>query len=183
MIYPTKIEYEGKEYDIDTDFKTALECMQIVDDESISDTERSIAIVVMLFGEDIDVNDETLLLATLYLQCGKTNEEQSSGTHDMDFEQDETYIEASFMSDYHIDLSKEEMHWWRFCTLISGLTDNCILNQIRGIRNFDMNDLPDNKSKQKMRKAKEQVALKNKLSNQELEELDEFEKLLKGEGV
>lgn len=64
----------------------------------------------------------------------------------MDFEQDESYIEASFMSDYQIDLSSMNMHWWRFCTLISGLTEKCILNQIRSIRNYDLNDLHDQKS-------------------------------------
>jgi len=42
----------------------------------------------------------------------------------------------------------------------SELGDCCILNRIRNLRNFNTKDIKDNKEKQKIEKAKRQVALK-----------------------
>ena len=83
----------------------------------------------------------------------------------MDLIEDYDYIEASVMSDYHIDLSKEKMHWWKFYKLINGLSNSetgncCILNRIRNIRNYDLTTIHDPKEREKVRKAQEQVALK-----------------------
>lgn len=178
MIYPTKVEYEDVIYPIDTDFKTAIKCMQINEDESISDYERAIAIIVLLFGDEIPINDDTLNLAIKYLQCGKKAEEHNS-KKDMDFVQDEFYIQASFMSDYHIDLSETKMHWWKFYALICGLTENSILSKVRDIRNFDINELSNVKDKEKMLLAKRSVELEVKRTEEEEKMLEEFESLLK----
>ena len=57
----------------------------------------------------------------------------------MDFIEDMPYIEASFMSDYKIDLTTCQMHWWKFFKLLEGLSNSemgncCILNRIRNIK-------------------------------------------------
>ena len=121
-----------------------------------------------MFGEeglnDFDNHQELLELAKKYLACGKelegTNEKP-----DMDFNQDMEYIEASFMSDYHIDLTQTKMHWWTFFKLINGLSNSeigncCILNRVRNIRNYDTKDIKDPKELERIRKAKSMVALK-----------------------
>lgn len=102
-----------------------------------------------------------LELALRYLkqdkESGNSNEEPS-----FDFEQDQSYINASFMSDYHIDLEKSDMHWWTYCDLLNGLTEDCVLNRVRYIREFDINEIKDHKERSKMLKAKESVSLKRK---------------------
>lgn len=177
MDYPEYIEIDGKEYSINTDYRIAIECLSIVNDESINDFERAIAIAVMLFGENVPISDKTIELATKYLQCGETRQTQQSRKIDMDFEQDKAFIEASFMSDYQIDLSKTKMHWWKFCDLLSGLTEHCVLNRVREIRNYDLNDIKDHKTKQRIIEAQERFAIKIKLTQEEQEALDEFESL------
>lgn len=188
-MYPEYAEIDGKEYKIDTDFRTALRCFDIIDDDSICDEERARAIVYLIFDfipED-EVLEKFLNKATIFLQCGKTTEEQQNSKQDMDFTQDRGFINASFMSDYHIDLTKEKMHFWQFIELIEGLTENCCLNRVREIRNYDLSEEKDSKIRERMKKAKKAVALKHKktskekdYSNEEIEKMEEFYRLMEG---
>ena len=108
--YPEYAEINHKKYKINTDFRVAIECQNIALDESISDFERALAIIYKLFGDDgiDDFNnyDKLLEIATKYLSCGKELDNKNEEP-DMDFSQDMDYIEASFMSDYKIDISNK----------------------------------------------------------------------------
>ena len=135
----------------------------------------------MLFGFIPETDLQQFLdKAALFLQCGKTADECGANKKDMDFWHDRAYINASFMSDYKLDLSTAKLHWWQFCELIQGLTENCVLSRVREIRNYDLNEIKDSKSKAKMAKAKEAVALPVKHTREELEAIDAFERLFEG---
>lgn len=170
MNYPEYIKIDNKKYKINTDFRIAIECQEIATDESIGDFERALAIIYKLFGNtginDIDNYEKLLELAKKYLSCGKETEDNGEEP-DMDFTQDMDYIEASFMSDYSIDLANATMHWWKFYNLMNGLSNSemgncCVLNRVRNLRTFDTKDIKDAKELEKIKKAKEQVALKKK---------------------
>ena len=98
------------------------------------------------------------------------------------------YIEASFMSDYHIDLSSVEMHWWKFFNLMNGLSNSelgncCVLNRIRNLRNYDVRDIKDKKERDKIIQAQKEVALKrNKkeehLTKEQEESMAELNKII-----
>lgn len=163
-MYPEYANINGVDYKIDTDYHVALKCFEVVDDYTITDYERGLAIVYLLFDFIPKEEEVPLFLekAKIYLQCGKTYEEQNNKKPDMDFIEDQSYIMSSFMSDYKIDLSKVNMHFWQYVDLIEGLTDNCSLNRIRDIRNFDLNKEKDSKRKEELKKAKKHYALKKK---------------------
>jgi hypothetical protein len=173
--YPEYAEVNGHRYKINTDFRFARECNRIATDSSIGDYERALAIIYTLFGEEglnaLGDMEKLLRVAKKYLLCGNeavdTNDEP-----DMDYIQDIDYIEASFMSDYHIDLAETEMHWWKFSNLMNGLSnselgDCCVLNRIRNLRNYDTRDIKDSKEKQKIEEAKQRVALNKKTATDE----------------
>lgn len=180
MIYPEYAEVNGKRYKINTDFRVAIECNQIATDSTIGDYERALAVIYKLFGEE-GLNgrgdqERLLEIAKTYLLCGE-NHVESNEEPDMDFIEDMDYIEASFMSDFHIDLSETKMHWWKFCKLMNGLSNSelgncCVLNRIRNLRNYDTKDIKDLKEKRKIEEAKEKVALKKsrKVATKEQEE-------------
>lgn len=178
MNYPEYVKIEDKKYKINTDFRVALECQKIALDETIGDYERPLAIIYTLFGEEglDDFNNHVRLLelAMKYLKCGNENiEEHSNEEPDMDFEQDMDYIEASFMSDYNIDLSTTKMHWWKFANLLNGLSNSemgncCVLNHVRNLRTYDTSQIKDLKERERIEKAKKQVALKKKIVKKEL---------------
>lgn len=191
MINPEYIEVEGKKYKINTDFRVAIKCGKIAENGDINDVERAMAIIYLLFGEkalDDTHNLEKLLeLAEKYLRCGKDiiEEQTSEEMQDFDFGEDMPYIEASFMSDYHIDLEGKKMHWWKFMKLINGLSNSelgncCVLNNVRNIRNLDVTKIKDEKERQKMIDAKQAVALKKnkkQYSQEEEDNIDEFNRL------
>ena len=181
-MYPESARINGVDYKINTDFKVALECFKIIEDDTIEDEERTLAIIYKLFGFIPDKDLDLFLdRAIKFLQCGETIEKQLSKEKDLDFFQDEKYITASFMSDYKLDLSKEDIHWWQYINLIQGLTENSILSRVRYIRNYDLSEIKDNKERQKMIDAKNSVALKEKKTKKQLEDDEFFDKLLKGE--
>lgn len=193
MEYPKYVKVNDKKYAINTDFRIAIECNRIAEDTTIGDYERALAIIYKLFGDDgINAQDDyekLLELAIKYLSCGKNGVSSNNEEPDMDFVEDMDYIEASFMSDYNIDLTKEEMHWWKFMKLMNGLSNSemgncCVLNRVRNLRNFDTKDIKDQKEKERIEKAKKQVALKrnkkeNKITKEQEESMNKLNELLR----
>ncbi len=190
MKYPEYVKVGDKKYPINTDFRVAIECNRIAMDDSIGDYERALGVIYTLFGEEA-LNDkdnyETLLnLAKKYLKCGKEDDTQTNSEPDMDYIQDMDYIEASFMSDYHIDLSNIKMHWWKFNKLIEGLSNSemgncCILNRIRNIRNYDESKIEDAKQRKEIHRAKEYFALKKdkiQLTEKQEKSMEELNRIL-----
>ena len=179
MEYPKFVKVNDKKYKINTDFRVAIECQEIATNPNIGDFERALAIVFKLFGDegidDMENCEKLLEMAKKYLSCGKEIDETENEEPDMDFVQDMDYIEASFMSDYNIDLTNTEMHWWKFYNLMNGLSNSemgncCVLNRVRNLRTFDTKDIKDVKELEKIKKAKEQVALKKKEVKKKLTE-------------
>ena len=190
MNNPEYVKIGDKKYKINTDFRIAIECQEIATDTTIGDYERSLAIIYKLYGDeglnDSENYEQLLKLAQKYLSCNK--ELETNEKPDMNFKQDMDYIEASFMSDYQIDLSKIKMHWWTFFNLLNGLSNSemgncCILNRIRNLRNYNTSDIKDLNERAKIDKAKRQVALKQKekeitLTKEQQKNVDEFYKSL-----
>lgn len=186
-----KIQIEDTIYEANTDFRIAIKCSEIAQDDTIGDFERVLGIICTMFGEKALDNpshyEKLLKWALNYLSCGQEvidNKEQP----DMDYVEDMEYIEASFMSDYHIDLENEDMDWHKFNKLMNGLSNSelgncCVLNRIRNLRNFDVSTIKDSKERQKIAKAKEQVALKkykkeNHLTKEQEESMERLNKIL-----
>lgn len=186
-----KIQIEDTIYEANTDFRIAIKCSEIAQDDTIGDFERVLGIICTMFGEKALDNprhyEKLLKWALNYLSCGEEvidNKEQP----DMDYVEDMEYIEASFMSDYHIDLENEDMDWHKFNKLMNGLSNSelgncCVLNRIRNLRNFDVSTIKDSKERQKIAKAKEQVALKkykkeNHLTKEQEESMERLNKIL-----
>ena len=186
-----KIQIEDTIYEANTDFRIAIRCNEIAQDKTIGDFERVLGIICTMFGPDALDNpnhyEKLLKWAKNYLSCG----EEIVDTHeqpDMDYVEDMDYIEASFMSDYRIDLENEEMDWHKFNKLMNGLSNSelgncCVLNRIRNLRNFDLSEIKDSKERQKIAKAKEMVALKkykkeNNLTKEQEESMERLNKIL-----
>ena len=186
-----KIQIDDTIYEANVDFRIAIRCNEIAQDETIGNFERMLGILCTMYGEkalDNPNHYERLLKWCLnYLSCGKEIED----THeqpDMDYVEDMDYIEASFMSDYRIDLENTEMDWHKFNNLINGLSNSelgncCVLNRIRNLRNYDVSQIKDSKDRQKIAKAKEQVALKkyrkeNHLTKEQEESMNRLNEIL-----
>lgn len=186
-----KIQIDNIIYEANTDFRNVIECNRIATDKTIGDYERVLGILCTFYGpEGINTPEhyEKLLKWALnYFSCGKEIE-TSKEKPDMDYIEDMEYIEASFMSDYRIDLENTEMDWHKFNNLINGLSNSelgncCVLNRIRNLRNYDVSQIKDSKERQKIAKIKEEIALKkykkeNHLTKEQEESMERLNKLL-----
>lgn len=179
---PEFVKVGDKKYKIFTDFRVALKCDEIIRDISIGDYERTLAIIYKLFGDN-GLNDKNKRgklreLALKYLSRGEEPEVSNEAKEpNMDFKQDMSYIYASFMSEYQIDLYEKEMHYYTFLDLLNGLSEDCVLNRIRYIRDFDINEVDDVKERKRIMELKKSVALKQdkeKLTEEEKEKMESF---------
>ena len=193
MNNPEFAKIGDKKYKINIDFRIAIECNEIAQDDTIKDTERALAIIYKLYGDEGLDNpqdyEKLLEIAIKFLTLGKntSNDNSSNEEIDMDFVKDMDYIEASFMSDYKIDLSETKMHWYKFYNLLEGLSNSdigncCVLNRVRNLRNFDVSKIKDSKEREKMARAKEMVSLNKKLevhlTKEQEESMEQLNKII-----
>lgn len=193
MNNPEYVKIGDKKYKINTDFRIAIECNKIAEKSDIGDTERALAIIYKLFGDEGLNNpqdwNKLIELGIKFLTLGKEiNASDNDIEIDMDFVEDMDYIEASFMSDYKIDLSEVKMHWWKFYNLLEGLSNSelgncCILNRIRNLRTFDLSQIKDSKTREKFAKAKEMFSLKKnkqeiKLTKEQEESMRKLDEII-----
>nr|DAM50261.1 MAG TPA: hypothetical protein [Caudoviricetes sp.]DAM80565.1 MAG TPA: hypothetical protein [Bacteriophage sp.] len=165
---PEYVKAGNKKYKINTDFRVAIECNEIAESSDVSDTERPLAIIYKLFGDEGLDNpqdwEKLLELAIKYLCLGKDLEDTEE-ERDMDLQKDRYYIRSSFIQDYKYNpYDMEYLHWWDFFNDLSNLSNSefgncCILNRVRNLRTMDVSKIKDWKEKNRILKAKRQVSL------------------------
>lgn len=196
MNNPEFAKVNNKKYKINTDFRVAIRCNEISLDKGINSYEKTLAIIYLLYGEeglnDSDNYEQLLNVAYKYLNCGveKTDNDEEQEEPDMDFVQDQKLIESSFKYDYGYNpYQLDYLHWWDFYNDVCNLSSSefgtcCVLSRVRTLRTYDTSQIKDIDTREKMEKAKEQVALKKVIDKRtdEQKKLDElFERQLKGE--
>ena len=178
--YPELITINDVDYEINSGYRYALACFSCINDPDLNEYARALGVIGILYKEEPEDLHEALRMAIKYLQCGKEKTD-SDQKPDMDFQYDESYIKSSFMSDYRIDLDDTDMHWWKFSNLLHGLTDDCILNRVRDVRNYDLSTVKDPVARMKILKAQQELALPDNLTQEEQDLLDDFYSQLKQE--
>ena len=177
MSNPQYVKVDDKLYKINTDFRVALECNNIAEDNSIGEYERALAIIYKLFGEDgLDCENQNKLLelAMKYLLLGRDKNELKNEPHnkyELDFDKCIGLIKASFKFDYKYDpYELEYLHWYDFYNDLESLSTSefgncCILNRVTSILNQEPKEIKDNKQRQKLIEA--QKLLQQKYCKQE----------------
>ena len=151
--FTTKVVIGGAEFEINSGFRASILFSQLM--ESNLDDNFKIQYTLQYYFNDDDILyflnnnliDECLEKIMWFYLCGedtKTNVDipEKECEKDFDFEMDSSLIYAAFMQVYHIDLQTEkDMHWWKFKSLLNGLTDDTTFSKVRDIRTRDISDL------------------------------------------
>ena len=181
MNNPKYVSVDNELYEINTDFRIALECETIAQDTSIGNIERALAIIYKLFGEkglDCKNQKRLLELGKKYLLLGKDEKDpeiESHENYELDFNKCIGLIKASFKFDYNYDpYELEYLHWYDFYNDLQSLSTSefgncCILNRVTSVLNQDVKEIKDNKQRQKVIDA--QVMLKRKYCKEEKVEM------------
>lgn len=162
-------------YIVDMDFRTGIQISQCLTDEELSSKERLLTAVSLMFPEDFPQDYGQIENALKWYLSGWNpqywldhEQKKSEGPAVMDFDIDQGYIYAAFIRQYKLDLNKEDLHFWKFMGLLSGL-DECTFTRIVSIREKKITSKMSREEKESIRKAKELFRIRKNKETDELE--------------
>ena len=149
--FPTT--YKG--YLIRTDFRVGIQLYNCIKDNELSDTERYMIMLKLLYGNGIP-KDINLAYKGVqwFLNLGKESVKKNnfcSSKEVISFEIDSTRIYSGFKSKFGIDLNTVKMHWFEFMYLMLELKD-CHLSDVIEIRQTKINTKTMSREQQLMYK-------------------------------
>lgn len=119
MLDPLPTQWNG--FEINTSFRIGIQIFILEYDKELSDYERSIHIVDLMFdGRSHPYGEELQECITWFLNGWFHDKPGSSKDNRrlVDYDIDQWRIYADFRKIYGIDLSLDEMHWWTFNGLL-----------------------------------------------------------------
>lgn len=146
---------EGNKYPINTDFRVAIKCDEILNDPNVDDLDRGILITGLLFGSESPYCNEALEKAKKFLENGASGE----GKKILDFNQHWDYYYGAFRAQYGIDLNKDDIHYHDFVSLCKTLKNQAI-NDVIEILTYDMSEIKDPKQRRKIIDAQKKLKVK-----------------------
>lgn len=184
MLDPLPNDWNG--YPIDSDFQTGIMISQCMADESLSNDEKFLTAMDLLFPQDKPPVNEAEEAITWFLNeynhdnmASKKKEKEEIV---FDFDIDQWRIYAAFKSQYNIDLNTAQLHWFVFMGLLSNL-DECALTRVMDIRQKEITPKMSRKEKNAIMAAKKVFAINPPkelpLSAKEQQAVEEFMKYAK----
>lgn len=139
---PEALEIDGIWYPVDTDFRVWMEFQSILTEKS-DDEEKAGRLCDLMERLGLPLATETLeAMLTFYGAASTERGVGQSRPAAFDFDVDSEAIYAAFWGTYHMDLTEERIHWWRFKALFKSLPEDCELCKIMRYRTIDLKDVP-----------------------------------------
>ncbi len=165
---PRIIIIDGEKTPVDPDFRIMCEYSEAIEQSD----EKRLKIVASRFffaglPEGVSEKSAAKAMNDFYISgLAPKGKKKSSAMENpepcFDFEEDEVYFYAAFLSEYGIDLNTAKLHWYDFCALFRGLPDECRLKRIIGIRSESLKDIKSTAEKARVQRLKGIFALKRK---------------------
>ena len=162
---PEQLEAGGKMYPIRSDFRTAIRLEEIVMDKRMEEGMKLMQMLLLFFGNSIPEDIPAAVDAVLWFyQGGKAagspqekeknyDRKKRRGSHGKEsrqlysFCQDSSYIYASFMEQYGINLRDAQLHWWEFLALFECLGEHTRMGKVLYYRSVSTAGMPKEKRK------------------------------------
>lgn len=158
---PESLIISGTEYEINTDFRVWIKYEALLTSSENNNSDNLLdKIKKLVFKSKIPpahLDEETIEQIIWFYRCGKEPRKGSpSKSADIfSYEYDDGYIYAAFMEQYHLDLTKEDIHWWKFQAYMLALSDSTEFVKIMGYRSIEISSKMSSEQKtfyQKMKK-------------------------------
>lgn len=191
------------EYPIAWDFRAGIKLELLLDDPDVSDADKKSSALKLFYGvarweeaqikqnpvpylNFIDhVQEAITQLLEFYIGPEKSGVQGGSGGKGQQeriysFNDDASRIYASFFQQYHIDLSKVKLHWWKFKALFEGLSEETSMRKVMDIRSLSDSEISRMPKEQAAmyRQLKKRCALSPRLSKSEREKQAALEDIL-----
>lgn len=135
---PTKAEIDGKEYDLETDFRSCLTIIMAYEDPELTDQEKVMIMLELLYKEIPENIQEASRLAVKFLDCGEEQKSESGAQEAgrlYSFKKDAKYIYSAIKQSHGVDLEDiDYLHWWKFSYMFLDLKEECFLNRLIHLR-------------------------------------------------
>lgn len=175
---PETVAVDGKEYFIDTDFRTCIIFEKVIMGSDAD--EKKLHDILELFypeGAPPDYNRAFDEIVHLY-RCGappkpaktrkKNGEIELKPQMIYDYEHDAGYIFAAFLTQYGIDLTEiAYLHWWKFQALFRSLETHNKIVEIMGYREADLSKIKSRDERSRIASMKRLYALPQSYSFEE----------------
>lgn len=150
-VLPNAIKVGGESFLIKTDYREWLKFGYIL---KKSGNQLRPKDLYFLFKDEIPESvDFVNELVAFYASPEVTPRDDGTGESLVDFILDGSYIYASFMAAYQIDLIDTDMHWHKFMALFRGVPDNACIKNIMSIRGYKKGNKSYEKCQQEAREA------------------------------
>lgn len=161
---PDKVEYKGRIYNLNLNWRNVLKSIDLFDQEEISEAIKvRVALDNLVIGKhpvDADLLDAIFRLIF--------PPKKDDGEPVIDFEQDSALIFAAFWQTYHINLRETNLHWRDFTELLKGIPRSTRLGEIIELRQAEIPEPTKYNAKEraKLIQAKAKVAIKSKANKE-----------------
>lgn len=133
--FPNAVIVDGKEYELNTDFRTGLRIIMAFEDEELSAAEKQAVMLTNLYKTLPDNLEEAARMAIKFLDKGKARDgDGEPGLRLFSYSHDADYIFAAFRQTHGVDLETAEMHWWKFVTLFMDIGKDTTFSSLIGLR-------------------------------------------------
>lgn len=134
---PTALDIDGKEYEINTDFRTCVNIMLAFEDTELTNIEKQTIMLLNLFNKEIPDNGTKAIEQCIwFLNGGKEDKNENTESHRYySFDKDASFIVAAFKQTHGIDLlDTQYMHWWKFMALFMDLGQETTFTNLVALR-------------------------------------------------
>lgn len=155
--FPLSVKINGKNYPVRTSFADWVSILEIADDPTLLDTEKTFMQLSICYKTKLRKTDirEAVDMMRWFMQCGCQEKRSGGNKRVIDFVFDWGLVVAGFMQQYGIDLSEkpkwqfwhQPLHWWKFMQLFNGLTEETQIVKIMGYRSINLAKIKDKESK------------------------------------
>jgi hypothetical protein len=121
---PDAVEIDGREYLLNTDFRTCLRVILAFEDPELTNAEKQMVMLNNIYPEMPENIQAALDQANKFLNGGNVEKSEEEGVflpRLYSFSKDANFIFAAFKQTHDIDLSTEQLHWWKFIALFMDL--------------------------------------------------------------
>lgn len=169
---PKEIFVDSLKYNINYDFRYGLLFEELMNDKSISDSEKFyLAIKLYLNNQYVENYEEAITQIFNFYLCGEKPKKGSKKRQNpvFSYEEDAGLIFAAFKEVYNIDLVEDKIHWWKFRALFDALPESCQFRKVVGYRAIEIKNEMSNSEKNFYKEMKRIYALEDKRTLEEKE--------------
>lgn len=159
---PTKIKVNNNIYDINYDFRTAINILLAFEDNELTESEKVYIMIKNLYKNEIPDEDyiEAANKAVKFIDGGNNDRTENKEKRIYSFKKDGNYIFSGINQTHNINLSEQpNLHWWVFLSLFMDMSPECTFGELIYYRKRKMENKLTKEEKEQYKKIKKLVDL------------------------